>query len=508
MAAFSEWGAQCLDRFRGMFSFAIWDCQKKELFAARDLFGEKPLYYAPTGDGGLVLASEIKAILASGEVSPELDKESVDAFLAFGYVPPDRTIYRNVQTLAPGSYLIWRPEGTIVRRYWRPRFNTQSVTMDEAAHRLRELLEQAVQRQMVADVPVGAFLSGGHDSSTVVAMMSNRTSAPIKTFSVGFGKYINELPFARQVAQRYRTEHYAIDLGMPPVGEMLEKMADVYDEPFRDPSHIPTYLISKFASQEVKVVLTGDGADELFGGYAWYPVLAESTEVSTTWLKWLILRSISKLIGDRARNLNLHSRALGLALRHPETFERHINGVTVDSEIRASWWGDHADSAISYMPGNYYRPIDNIMGMDQVYYFDLLSFLPGDILVKVDRAAMANSLETRAPFLDRDLVEFALSLPTALKVKKQETKILFKKAYSTYWPKELHKRAKQGFAGPYSEWLTLPDVKDRLQRLFSEGSALRNLLPGVTEEQQYIRNYQTWNLMTLGIWLERNKLYI
>jgi len=504
MSAYAEWGARCLDRFRGMFAFAIWDTEKRTLFAGRDLFGEKPLYYAMAPTGPLLIASEIKALLASGLVITHLDAMSVDAFLAFGYVPPDRTIYENVHTLPPGHYLEWDDHGVRTARYWHARFDTQQITVDDAAVRLRELLQQAVQRQMVADVPVGAFLSGGHDSSTIVALMQKLASQPVKTFSVGFGEYINELPYARAVAELYQTEHHDIDLGTPPVAQLLQTMADVYDEPFRDPSHIPTYLISQYARQNVKVVLTGDGADELFGGYAWYPVLAKSTEVSPSWLVWLVLRSISRLVGNRIRSLDRYSQAIGMVQRTPDTWSRYIKKVSVGNGTRRSWWAEQSKAPSSYFPGEYYRPPAGTTGMDEVLHFDLMSFLPGDILVKVDRAAMAHGLETRAPFLDRDLVEFSLSLPSVLKVKDGETKVLFKHALKQYWPAMLHKRGKQGFAAPFQIWMEFPEIKALLQRIFADGSRLRELLPGVRSEQQHVRNYETWNLLTLGLWLERH----
>jgi asparagine synthase (glutamine-hydrolysing) len=504
MSAYAEWGARCLDRFRGMFAFAIWDTEKRTLFAGRDLFGEKPLYYAMAPSGPLLIASEIKALLASGLVIPHLDVMSVDAFLAFGYVPPDRTIYENVHTLPPGHYLEWDDHGVRTARYWHARFDTQQITVDDAAVRMRELLQQAVQRQMVADVPVGAFLSGGHDSSTIVALMQKLTSQPVKTFSVGFGEYINELPYARAVAELYQTEHHDIDLGTPPVAQLLQTMADVYDEPFRDPSHIPTYLISQYARQNVKVVLTGDGADELFGGYAWYPVLAKSTEVSPSWLVWLVLRSVSRLVGNRIRSLDRYSQAIGMVQRTPNTWSRYIKKVSVGNGTRRSWWAEQSKAPSSYFPGEYYRPPAGTTGMDEVLHFDLMSFLPGDILVKVDRAAMAHGLETRAPFLDRDLVEFSLSLPSVLKVKDGETKVLFKHALKQYWPSILHKRGKQGFAAPFQAWLEFPEVRMLSQRVFADGSKLRELLPGVRSEQQHVRNYETWNLLTLGLWLERH----
>lgn len=508
MRAFAEWGTMCLHRFRGMYAFAVWDERERRLFAARDLFGEKPLYYAVTDQGSLLMASEIKAILSSGLLEPNLDLQSVDAFLAFGYVPPDRTIYKNVHTLPPGHYLEWDGCLVSVTRYWQPRFQLQEISLDTAAERMRELLRQAVRRQMVADVPVGAFLSGGHDSSTIVALMHEETRQPVKTFSVGFGDYINELPYAHSVADLYGTEHHEIDLGTPPVTELLKHMATVFDEPFRDPSHIPTYLISQYARQSVKVVLTGDGADELFGGYAWYPLMAASTEVSANWLKWFILRSISRLIGNRFTALHRNSSAMGLALRFPHIRDRYVGQIAIDIETRRRWWGRRTIETDLYFPGKYYQSSTDLAEMDEVFNFDLLSFLPGDILVKVDRAAMAHGLETRAPFLDRDLVEFALTLPSVLKVKDSETKVLFKQALKQYWPTSLHKRGKQGFAAPYQTWLGFPEMELLLRRIFSDGSRLRELLPGVQSEQQHARNYETWNLLTLGLWLDAHAVKV
>lgn len=502
--AFAEWGEDCLDRFRGMFAFAIWDEQERRLFGARDLFGEKPFYFAAT-DGRLLLASEIKALIASRLLRPKLSLESVDAYLAFGYVPPDRTIYEDISTLPPGHCLWWDGSTARVRAYWRPRLDPRPIGLSEAAQRLDQLLKQAVRRQMVADVPVGAFLSGGHDSSTVVALMQQQVDHPVKTFSVGFGAYINELPYARVVAERYRTEHHEIDLGMPPVAELLERMAGVYDEPFRDPSHIPTYLISEYARRFVKVVLSGDGADELFGGYAWYPLMAASNQVSPSWLKWVILRSTSRLLGNRVRLLDRRSHAMGLALREPSPWARYVKEITVSADTRQRWWGGRGPANGSYCPGDYYRPPACAAGMDEALHLDLVSFLPGDILVKVDRAAMANSLETRAPFLDRDVVEFALSLPSQLKVTERETKILFKEACARYWPPQLHRRGKQGFAAPFQAWLAFPDVAALVTRTFSPDSRLRELLPGLPKDQHRNRSYETWTLLTLGMWLERQE---
>lgn len=500
LASYAHWGRECLDRFRGMFAFAIWDSLERALFAARDLFGEKPLYYAAAA-GRLLIASEIGALAASGMLSPALDPAGLDGYLALGYVPPHRTIYHNVETLPPGHFLEWRNGALRRARYWAPRFGAADMTFDDAAERLRALLRQAVRRQMVADVPVGAFLSGGHDSSTVVALMQELSRRPVQTFSIGFGAHVNELPYAREVARRYGTEHRELELDAPPVAALLERMAEVYDEPFMDASHVPTFVVSQLAREHVKVVLTGDGADELFGGYAWYPLLAMSAQIPSSALLWLALRSVSRLVADRHRPLARYSRAMGMAWRRPDLWDRYVSHRSVfkEDERRALL----GSARRTDFPTAYYRPGEDAAGIDRVFHFDLSCFLPGDILVKVDRAAMVHGLETRAPFLDRDVVEFALSLPADFKVNAEETKRLFKQALARYWPDAVRRRSKQGFAAPYAVWLARDDVQALVARVFAKGSPLRRLLPGVTSVMSARRDYKTWCLLNLGLWLER-----
>ena len=499
IAAYHQWGRGCLDRFRGMFAFALWDRREKTLFAARDLFGEKPLYYATTPAGALVIASELKAVVASGAVEPRVSLTSVDAFLAFGYVPPDRTVYENVHVLPPAHCLEWRDGGVRVERYWSPRFETREVALPEAAAELLRLMDQAVERQMIADVPVGAFLSGGLDSSTIVALMQRHNPSPVKTFSVGFGDEINELPYARAVALRYGTEHHEIDLGRPNVAELLLRMVEVYDEPFADTSHIPTFRIAGYARQFVKVVLSGDGGDELFGGYSWYPTLAASESVRLARAQWLVLRAAARL--KSSHQLRRRGAVAALATRG-DMWERDVMAVTMIRRRRRLrlWGGGHA---ALFSPNGLFRPGDDVRGLNRAFHFDLTSYLPGDILVKVDRAAMAHGLETRAPFLDRDLVEFALSLPPSLKVRGDATKIVMRAAFEHLWPEELRDRPKQGFGSPLAEWMALPEVQSLIARVARRGSPLREMLPGVREADVQERSYAGWILLTLGLWLER-----
>jgi asparagine synthase (glutamine-hydrolysing) len=481
-----------------MFSFVIWDSREKQIFAARDHLGEKPLYYAMVGDT-LIAASEIKAVIASDMIHPRLSLRAVDAYLATGYVLPDRSIYENVSSLPPGHYMQWKSGLIAVRRYWEPRFPNLSLSIDDASEKLRLLLKQSIRRHMVSDVPVGAFLSGGLDSSTIVALAQGETGTAMETFTVGFGNYINESRYARLVADKYQTRHHEIDLGDPPIGELFEHMASIYDEPFADSSNIPTYLISQYARRFVKVVLSGDGGDELFGGYCWYAPLVASENITSTRLQWLVLRMLSRIVGDKLNRLRTYSIAAGLACKGNDMWARSVlfNQHLGITERRRLWAG-RSQGVFASVPDEKYIPSSDVRGIDRAFYFDLTTYLPGDILVKVDRAAMANGLETRLPFLDRDLVEFALSLPATLKIKDEETKVILRKAFSEYWPAELATRKKLGFSVPVHIWLRRPDMQALARRIFRKDSALRHLLPGVDPRQASILRHSTWILLALG----------
>jgi asparagine synthase (glutamine-hydrolysing) len=504
LEGYRAWGARVLSELRGMFAFAIWDREERALFAARDLFGEKPLYYSHLAGGGLVMASEIRAILASGLVAPALNRATVDACLALGYVPPTVTVYANVATLPPAHTLRWRDGSIEVSRYWRPHFRGASIDLAEAAGEVRRLLTQAVERQMVADVPVGAFLSGGADSSTIVALMQRgRTGPPVQTFSVGFGREINELPYARAVAKQYGTDHHELDLGEPQVAALLERMADVYDEPFADSSHIPTFAISGFARQFVKVVLSGDGGDEMFGGYGRYTALAESESLKGSLVEWVALRALSRLLRERIAPLHRRSVGVGLAYRWSDVAVRcAMSQVNIAASERRRLWGGPLPAADGGADGWGARPAEGVTGLNRAFAFDIDCYLPGDILVKVDRASMAHGLETRAPFLDRDLAEFVLALPPALKVAGDRTKIVLREAVQDLWPEAIRRRGKQGFGAPYARWMGRSDVQAIAKRVFGAGAPLRALLPGVPPDPA--PTYRSWTLMTLGLWLEKH----
>lgn len=511
LRSYQEYGETVLSHLNGQFAFAIWDRVNHKLFAARDRFGEKPLYWAISDRGHILLASEIRALLATGLIRPKLSRVSVDAYLSLLYVPPDRTIYENVKTLPPGCALSWQ-EGRIKRwRYWEPKYSS-GTRLDpvEIVERLRFLIDRAVQRQMVADVPVGAFLSGGLDSSTIVALMTQHASQPVMTFSVGFGNLINELPYARAVADAYHTDHHQLQMDIR-VGEMLERMVEVYDEPFADSSNIPTYLVAECARRHVKVVLSGDGGDEMFGGYEWYrPLLMGDrpgpVDVALLRVLALSLRALAKaglpvqLRRDSARRASdwaTHWR------RYPDFWERHVAQSTTLKHDRSTLWNGHAPQETEHVLQDAYAPNCKVEGIDRATDFDIRCYLPGDILVKVDRAAMAHGLETRAPFLDVDLVEFTLSLPWRLRFQDGVLKYLLRQACSELWPTEVRLRAKQGFGAPIERWITEPDVQSQWQRVTKKGSGLVALLPGVRSLDFRWSPQHVWTALCLGLWLEK-----
>lgn len=513
LLAYRHWGDAAVQRLNGQFAFAIWDQHQKSLFAARDRLGEKPLFWAKTSCDELLIASEIRGILAADCIQPEIDETSVDAYLALNYVPPDRTIYQNVHTLAPGHAMMFQHGRLTTWSYWQPRLSTDPIDEVEAIRHTRCLLERAVSRQMVADTRVGAFLSGGLDSSTIVALMTRNATEPIETFGAGFGSEINELPFAKAVAGKYQTRHHELQVDIP-ILETLERVSEAYDEPFGDSSNIPTYLLAEFARRRVKVVLSGDGGDELFGGYEWYhPLIAhESSSSSKSRMLWLqaASKTASMLarLGAPAKNWSERARdeykAIRAKRKHPDLWQRHLASLTESRAQRDLLWQTlPARRAESLLAKHFCST--GVQGLDRAVDFDLRCYLPGDIFVKVDRAAMAHGLETRSPFMDVELVEFVMSVPWRIRFRGGPKKWLLREACGDLWPDEVKGREKQGFGAPLAAWLRRADLGATVDRVFRSDGALASLLPGVTTHRRHLlRRPQTcWNLLCLGLWLEK-----
>lgn len=465
LALYHRLGPRALKRLPGMFAFALWDEAEQTLFCARDRFGEKPLYYAFGNKGELLVASEIKALLASGMIEPELDLEALGHYLVYLYIHPHRSVYKNIFTLPPAHYLVWKDGELSVRPYWKLPEVDKSMSEEQAVETFRELLERAVARQLVADVPVGILLSGGLDSSTIVALAAKRSSK-VLSFAFGFGDNINELPYAQAVAEMHGTDHHVLTDEGTRISDLIWRMAEVYDEPFGDSSCIPTYLLSGLCREHVKVVLSGDGGDELLVGYDfWYSQL-----------------------------LNLGPAALEHHTRQKQYFTA--------KELASLGY-----PARPKIPGPAFSPTGSA---DDSWRDDLTNYMPGDILVKTDRASMAHGLELRAPFLDADLAAFCASLPASFKIIPGQSKRILRLGFSHLWPEVVRSRGKQGFGAPVGSWLTRPDVEMlrqsclldsslRIWRLFDRG-ACQNLARDHT--------YKTWIFLTLSVWLERNNVTV
>ena len=464
--AYEEWGTAFVERLHGMFALALWDARSRTLVAARDRAGEKPLYYART-PRGLLLASEIKALLVAPDVSREVDLDALDQFLTYEYVITPRTIFSAVRRLPAAHCLVYRGGEIAVTRYWRPPAAAPGAWSDEeAAAALRETLGRAVARQMMSDVPLGAFLSGGIDSSAIVALMSEaarRERATVNTFSMGFadGSY-NELPHARRVAARFGTRHREGEV-VPDVVELFDRLIVHLDEPFADVSLFPTFLVSELARTHVTVALSGDGGDELFGGYDAYEAdrLARRIAAALPRPATRALAALAALLPPSEKKKGLVNRlkrfTAGLAEAPPEI--AHYRWMTyVSPAAKRRLYTPALRAALA--GADVYRPVrDALRGagtddlLNRQLHADLGIYLADDILVKVDRMSMAASLETRAPFLDVEVMELAFSMPGRLKVRGGERKYVLKRALADALPASILERSKEGFSIPMKNWL-------------------------------------------------------
>lgn len=509
LALCEKYGEKFLKYLPGMFAFALWDDKNKKLIAGRDRFGEKPFYYAFGKNNEFIFASEIKAILASGLIKPKLNKNSLIHYLKRLYVYPYSTIYENIYTLPPAHYLIYQNGRIQISRYWRmPKIDYQ-ITLDEAVEEFKKLLFRAVKKQLVADVPLGAFLSGGLDSSTIVAIAS-QYKKNLNTFSFGFGEWINELPYALEIARKYKTNHTELTPEKSDLGELLIKMQEIYDEPFADSSNVPTYLLAKTAHQYTKVVLTGDAGDEMLGGYGWYkPFLYQKKSLSDSLLRtkiiWFIAKALIKL--PISQNQLLYRHLAAKFHKFDSVIKAHLsqNIIFNNKEIKALGL-EIKDKNEFYKPS--WKLANNL---DDVMRFDIENYLAGDILVKTDRASMANGLELRAPFLDVDFANFCLSLPYRLKVSKDDDKIILRQAVSDLWTDSIKKRSKQGFGGPVDKWLKEDKSLNILRENYLNNPKRKifNLISFKNTREIVKKNkYKTWTLLVLSLWVERHNFEI
>jgi asparagine synthase (glutamine-hydrolysing) len=477
--AWEQWGEACVERFRGMFAFVLWDRNQQTLFMARDRLGVKPLYYALLGDGTLLFGSELKSLLAyqdgrGGGLQRDIDPLAVEEYFALGYVAEPRTIFRQARKLAPGHALAIRrgePVGE-PRAYWDVRFTLDNpIGVDEACAELRERLQESVRLRMIAEVPLGAFLSGGVDSSAVVASMAGLSNGPVNTCSIGFDDpQFNESEFAAMVAQRYQTNHRVETVGSDDF-DLIDTLARLYDEPYADSSAIPTYRVCQLARKHVTVALSGDGGDETFGGYRRYRLHLMEERMRSA-LPAALRQPVFGLLGRVYPKADWAPRMF----RAKTTFEgmsrsavqAYFHSVSIlRGPMRAKLFSPALHRALggynaqSVFDGHAARAgTDDPLALIQ--YLDLKTYLVGDINTKVDRASMAHSLEVREPLMDHQLVEWLATLPSNLKVRGQEGKFLLKKALEPQLPNDVLYRPKMGFSVPLARWFRGP-LKQRVR---------------------------------------------
>lgn len=514
---YEDMGVNCVKELRGMFAFAIWDGNKQRLFLARDRLGKKPLNYT-IRNGSLIFASEIKSILQDPQISREVNTEALDSYLTYGYIPAPQTIFSGIKKLPPAHRLIWERGEIKIDRYWGLSYRKKlTLGEDEYGERILELLIEATKIRLISDVPLGAFLSGGIDSSAVVAIMSRLSTQRVKTFSIGFQEEsFNELKYARKIAKLFNTDHHEYIVKTDAL-EVLPKLIWNFNEPFADSSSIPTYYLSKMTRQEVIVALNGDGGDESFGGYERYA----ANKIAN------VYRFIPKIV--RKNMITSFIRGLPETTRKKDfvkNLKRFTSADEFSKERRYAYWMSlfHNDLKANLYSEEFknrlkdfdswdyicstYRQSDAINFVDSTLFVDTMTYLPGDLLVKMDITSMANSLEARSPFLDHKLMEFAASIPSSLKLRGITTKYILKKTFSKILPKEILQRRKQGFGVPVGNWFRneLKDYayeillsRDCIKRGYFKEEAVKMMLDehvlGKVDHGPRI-----WSLINLELW--------
>ena len=518
--AYDQYGADCPKHLRGMFAFAIWNETNQELFLARDRVGKKPLLYAQI-EGDLVFGSEFSSLLLHPQISRDVNLEALDHYLSFMCIPAPMTAYRAIRKLEPGNWLRWRKGEVTTERYWKPDFSKKlKIDEQEAGEQTVEILRDAVRCRLMSEVPLGAFLSGGIDSSAVVALMSQESSERIKTFSIGFDEQdFSELHHARRVAEHVGADHHEFVV-RPDAVEVLPLLVEHYGEPYADSSAVPTYYVARETRKHVTVALNGDGGDESFAGYERYAAmqLAERYRKLPSFLRESVIQEVvarvpaSELGRGRVKAFKRFVQAASL----PKV-DRYMRWMsTFNSDLKTSLY---SDSFRQELRGN--QPVDllrpwfaHVNGsgiVDAALQADIMTYLPNDLLVKVDIATMAVSLEARSPFLDHHLIEFAASLPEKFKLRGLTTKYLLKKILRKLLPSENISRRKMGFGVPIGHWFRGTMQPFLREVLLSERAVSRGLFkPEVVRSliDQHVRSerdhsHQLWTFLMLELWFQR-----
>ena len=519
--AYEEYGESCVQKLNGMFTFAIWDNRKKTLFLARDRIGIKPLYYL-FDRNRLIFGSEIKSILQAGDIPKRIDLQALDHFLTFEFIPAPLSIFQDIKKLPPGHTLLLKNNETWIRSYWDVELKSNGKEPIQVKKNLRELLQDAVKVRLMSDVPLGAFLSGGVDSSIIVALMAQVMDEPVKTFSIGFeDSTYNELKYARMIAEKFKTEHHEFII-KPDAVELADNLLKYLDEPFGDFSIFPTYLVSKMAREYVKVVLSGDGGDELFAGYDSY--IAD--KIAKKYYSRLpgqfrngFLTKLMHMIPPSPKKKGLINRA-----------KRFVEGMKLPEDLHHTRWmiflqqaekemlydADITSGMHEFDPFKFTRSYfanvayNNSDAINQQMYVDLKMYLVDNILVKVDRMSMATSLEARVPFLDHRFVEFAATVPGDYKMQGFKTKMILKQAMEELLPDEILYRGKEGFSIPIKNWLkkelkplmmdTLAPDKIKREGFFNSGYIDKLVNEHLKGTENH--SHRLWALIIFGRWYD------
>ena len=533
LEAFERWGVdRTLEQMIGMFAIALWDRQTKELTLIRDRMGIKPLYWGMVKQT-LLFGSELKALTAYPHWQPALNRDAIASFLRHNYIMGPQSVYQGIEKLAPGSYLTYRPgQEPRCTQYWDFRTlaieasnNRTPIAQADAEDQLDALLRDAVKRRMVADVPLGALLSGGIDSSLVTALMQAQSDRPIRTFSIGFAEdQFNEAPFAAEIAKHLGTEHTELYVEPGHALEVIPKLANWYDEPFADASQVPTYLVCELTRQHVTVALSGDGGDELFAGYNRYiyghdiwkrislmpTALRKAIAATIRATPQRTLDTLARVIPEKSRpnqfGHKAHKVANGMTWQDPDALYRELLTHWDDPESMVH--GSSEPKGALWDP-QYQKSLPDFT--ERMQFFDTITYLPDDILTKVDRASMAVSLEARVPLLDHRVVEFAWRLPMAMKLQRGRSKILLRQVLDRYVPSALIDRPKMGFGVPLDSWLRGP-LRDWAESLLDERRlAEQGLLdpkPIRDKWQSHLRgknwSYPLWDVLMLQAWLDQS----
>ena len=517
---YEEWGVECVHRLRGMFAFAIWDEEEKILFLARDRLGIKPLYYY-CDRHRIIFASELKAILEDLTVSKDLDLEALSDYLSFGYVPCPKTIFKSICKLPPGHVLIRSVAGIEVKQYWDLKFQPDIHTSaDEFCERIVETLEESIRLRLISDVPLGAFLSGGIDSSVVVAIMSRLIRNPVVTNSIGFTRReYSELDYARSTSKLFATDHHEYVVS-PDAVDVVNRLSRYFDEPFADSSSIPTYYVSKMTRKNVTVALSGDGGDENFAGYRryYFDRLENSMRaILPASFRQHVIGSLARIYPKadwlpqmfRAKTLltNISQDPVYGYFNSMSHFLPEMKNSVLSPEIKRNLRGYNSIDVFR----RHYENADTGDTLSRIQYVDFKTYLVDDILTKVDRASMANSLEVRVPILDHKFVELVAQIPSYLKLNGKTSKYIFKKAVGRLLPDEILNRKKMGFSIPVCEWLKKelkPLVHDTILSKTFEERALFNTQYVHWLYKQHVSGMRDftqplWALLSFELWARR-----